>query len=354
MKLMASSRYIALKKAIENEIQIDKYLFDKMKYERKSLIFKVLRFSDKIDFKLYFVFIFFIPFIFLFLFCYFFILSLKLRKLELTTKNFFSFSASPKIKSLGLKSFEGINYIECVKGRQLYFLKNLSFLSLFKNMILSCFYYFLLIVKIKPKYLLHLSSLYELNLFYDFLVILKKNSVKDIYLSNHYDRWLTLISETNFFQIHIVQHGSINDVFFVKNKILNVCELKCFNSEQERIFLNNILVSKPEKISFIECSLSILFDDFCDVLIISSPFHVDREIEVYRLLKLKYNVCFRPHPLFVNNLVIDNINQEDLCLKERFPNPKICICRESTLGVEYESMGYKVVWWDDQTNFSDL
>lgn len=359
MRLINKNKKISILFSLENEIGVDDHLFLKMGLSEGSLIFKALRFSDRINEKYIVFIVFLIPLYFVFL-CLFVILrkfkNLKKIDYEYANEIFLSFSSSPKVKFIKENHLNNLIFIECVSGRELYFSNNISFFCILKNFIFSIYLYVSLLLdsKFKFKYILHLTSLYELALFYDYLLFLKQKNVRSLYLVNHYDRWITMIGQSGLFKLHVVQHGILNEKFYVKNKIDNVYEIKCFNKNQEIIFLNNVVKNPPKKMEYIGSKLNIINDDCCDILIISSPFYIKYEINIYLKLSGKYKVFFRPHPLFITSDIIDNIIDSDLCLGERMPNPKICICRESTLGLEYESQGCNILWWDEHTNFENF
>lgn len=349
-----SKKHELIFQAIQNEISIDNYLYDKIGCKKNSLVFKVLRFSDRIDKNLYILFLFLIPFYFLFFSIKQFFLIKKRKRVRVESGVFLAFSRSPKNENIRENYFSHKQFILCVDGRSLEFVSNLGFLNVIKNFCISLFFYFTMAGRVESKYILHFTSILELCLFFDFLFFLKKNGVKDLYISNHYDRWATLIGNVGFFDVHLVQHGLVSDKLYIKNKIKNVSELKCFNTVQKKIFLNNILNDTPIIVEEIGCKLEIIIDDVCDFLIISSPFYIDEELEIYNELKQKFITFFRPHPLFINDEIVRVVDVADLCLDKRLPNPKICICRDSTLGAEYESMGYIVFWWNDESDFNNL
>ncbi|MEM6160914.1 hypothetical protein AAH446_10235 [Erwinia sp. P6884] len=340
-----------VRKAIENEIAIDEFLVSKFKYKKKgAAVFKVARFKNKIP--NYFNYL-CLPLL-MFYFIYVIFISIRARDqccFVNSRKIFLSFTSHPKIKSLWRKYEGEVSYTLCVENRILNFLNHLSYKDVMKGYIKSIWFSLKLAIHLKPIYYLHLTSVLELVLFSNYLKKINSAGVNKLILTNHYDRWITICSLSDLFDIELIQHGLLDPSYCVKNKITNVKKLTCFNNQQQNIFDNNIFLSKVEIVKHATLDIIVIENDKCDVLIISNPFYVKEELVFYHtLIESGLKTLFRPHPLYLNDKLLSQVRLTDLCLDERFPDANLCLCRDSTLGLEYESAGYQVFWWDDSTN----
>jgi hypothetical protein len=350
-----NKQYEIIKKAIENEIAIDNYLFNKLNYSSKRLsVFKMLRFKDKIPLWFSKFFFIFIPFYFIIR-----LSTLLIRRAGCLVfkkdKYFFSFSSSPKVIAIHDEYASDMDILKCVDNKVYCFSHYLRPLIIFRSFFYSIIFYFRMIFSIDVKYYLHLTAIFELSLFYEFVLVLNEKKINKVCVVNHYDRWLTVLTNIGFFEIEIIQHGILTDSYIVKNKIPNISSIRVFDESQLDIFMNNILETSPKTVSFIKINLNIDFYDKCDVLIISNPFFINHELLLYKFLKDKgLKVFFRPHPLYITEEVKNIVEYDELCLDKRFPCPNICLCNESTLGKEYEIMGFEVLWWNQNTDFHKI
>ncbi|MFD1802494.1 hypothetical protein ACFSFZ_09845 [Mixta tenebrionis] len=338
-----------IRQSIDNEIAIDDFLIKKFGLNsKKKAVFKVARFRDKIPAFVCYLYLPLLPVYFIFIII--FMLKGIFKKDSIAgEKVFFSFSSSPKVKKLYKENVSDVFYFQCVDGRKINFIYQMSLYDILIGFMKSIYFSYLLLFRLKGGYYLHLTSVLELTLFCYFLKRLHSQGIREIFLTNHYDRWVTATSLTELFDINIIQHGILDRDFRVPNKLKRIKKIICFNSEQLHIFNTNIFEFKVREFDYSVFNLDIAEDDTCDVLIISNPFYLEKELEFYKNLSNEGMVVFfRPHPLFIDDSIYSLVDERNICLNKRFPNPKLCLCRDSTLGHEYESLGFRVFWWDEK------
>ncbi|MDI7659367.1 hypothetical protein QLZ26_04475 [Cronobacter universalis] len=351
-------QYMRIKAALENEISVDDFLVDKNKYAKKRFCyFKVARFKNNIHIIFALASVPLIPFYFF----YQIYVSIFKNKdhIDIDASHngsvFLSFTLSPKIDQIYKQYAFGIPFIHCISGRKIKFIHTLKLKNILSGYCLALIYALLFVMNKKTRYWLHASSVFELVLFDYYLEHLSNAGFYNIKLTNHYDRWITLISLKKNFDISIIQHGLVSNEFFPDHKLHNVSEVRGFNKEQILIFKNNICLNQDFKVYYLQPSIKVDKKNICDVLIINNPFFTERELSFYKELKSQnLNVKFRPHPLYITKEINICVDENDLCLGGVFPSPALCLCRESTLGHEYSVMGYNMFTWDDDTVWEDV
>lgn len=347
--------YEIIKKSLENEMSIDSYLIKLLNLKAKRIsYFKVARFKDRIPTIVSLIISMATPLFFLIQI----IVSLNSKSTVEESKSdclFLSFTESPKI--IGLYNDYGHEqpFRQCVSGRILFFIKEMTIYEIVKSFFKSLQYSAHFLLSVPIKYSLHVTSIFELVAFNNYLENLISNNTKEITLTNHYDRWITLICEKGNFKVNIIQHGVFYEDFTPTHKINNVKSFRGINEKQLNIFSSNISYDSTFAKLLLKPNLDIAEDDRCDVLIISNPFYLADELEIYQSLKTQcVDVKFRPHPLYINSEVLKIVDADDLCQGKRFPNPNCCLCKSSTLGYEYQALGYKLVTWGDEINIDSI
>jgi hypothetical protein len=190
---------------------------------------------------------------------------------------------------------------------------------------------------------------------YRFLVGLRdSSSIEEIYFSNHYDRWAIMFD--CIFQrkkIVLMQHGNFPEQLELKGKLANIDEVVLLDPDSKRHL--GVFVENPEslKLTFVMPKLDLSIVDSSSgmtVLIIGQPQSVEREIRLMEILSDNFpnlGVFLKPHPVhggrIYNRVPSSIVVVESNC----FPRTDLAICFESTLGVEYESMGIPVIWWGE-------
>ncbi len=176
-------------------------------------------------------------------------------------------------------------------------------------------------------------------------------SVDNVYFSNHYDRWSTMF---DFLfegkKINFIQHGILPDDLILTYKLKNLKTIYCFDEKSKKIF-SKLFECKKTQFKFINLKLELrsIKSDKKTVLIIGQPHSIERELEIIELIKKKYLVYIKPHPLYDNSQY--KVDEVKLILdKDFFPKVDIALTYESTLGLEYEISGVNVLWWKGMTN----
>jgi len=342
-------------KSIENEMSIDSYLIKSLNLKKKWIsYFKVARFKDRIPLIITFPLILVMPFYFLWQI----IKSLKVKNEVLRGNDqclFMSFSESPKVNGLYRDYANCLPFKQCVSGRTLFFLQEISLLNILKSFLTSIICSARFLIAVHPRFYLHVTSVFELVSFSSYLDKISKDGIKEITLTNHYDRWITLICEKDIFSVNVIQHGLLANDFTQKHKLRNIKSFRGINDDQLNIYASNIVYDSSFEKLYLKTSLDIIENDICDILIISNPFYIADELKIYQELK---NYCvdvkFRPHPLYITSEILKSINVDDLCTDKRLPNPSYCLCKSSTLGYEYEAMGYSLITWDDEIDVNSI
>ncbi|OWG44788.1 hypothetical protein [Escherichia coli] len=347
--------YELIKKSLENEMNIDSYLIESFNLKTKWVaFFKVARFKDKIPTLFTIPLLLALPFYFLFQV----LKSLRSQHVipELNGQCIFlSFTESSKIIGLYREYGNAQPFKQCVLGRTLLFLHEICMSDLIKAYFISFAYSVRFLVSVHPRYYLHMTSIFELVSFSYYLDKLHRDGIEEITLTNHYDRWITLICEKDFFSVNVIQHGLLAKEFVQKHKLHNLKTVRGINEEQLNIYSSNVAHNTAFKKLFLKANLDIIEDDFCDVLIISNPFYIAEELKIYQDLKShSVDVKFRPHPIYITSEIQKIVHVNDLCKDKRLPNPTYCLCKSSTLGYEYEAMGYPLIPWDDKIEIDKI
>lgn len=352
---MTCLEYEALRSSILNEISVDNYLIEKscVVYDNKS-IYKVIRFKNKIPFFLCYFILPSIPFVFLIL--SFVLFFKKIKNTFVKTKKLpheFCLAFSTRQIDI-LKKHEKIvpiylagDLVKC----------NISVFDIFASYAIACYTVFFMARHIPIRYHFHLLHVFELLSFLRWLK--SEEAGSNIMICSHYDRWATLLMNVKIGDVCVVQHGILDEKFFPSCKIPCPQKLVCFSKLDKNIFLNNIYIGLPKVVECITPELNINLNVRCDILIINNPLFLDVEMKIFNALSSdEFNlrplkILFRPHPAAINK-VSKLISKENLSIGEPFPCPKIFVCRESTLGTQYESNGYTAVWWNERDSLAEI
>lgn len=174
---------------------------------------------------------------------------------------------------------------------------------------------------------------------------------ENIFFSNHYDRWSTMFD--NLFgskNLILIQHGVLPEDLFLSYKLKNLKTIYCFNNKSKKKFSKLFECDNTIFKTFnLRLNLTPVYSNKKTVLIIGQPHSVEREIEIIDKLKKTYTVYVKPHPLY-NNSKYDIKGVELISDKEFFPKVDIALNYESTLGVEYEASGVKLLWFKEMSN----
>lgn len=193
-----------------------------------------------------------------------------------------------------------------------------------------------------------------LYLLYDFLY-LKLNKVKKIYISGHFDRVVSIISEineTNGSQLNLIQHGCIQ-VFnnkLKKNKVNgniyynNKFSVPYFSSFLEISKIKNFIglkESNPE-ITYFHDSLSKIIAFGCQD---AKP---ENNLKIIKFLLENYKsklIYVIPHPKEKQSYYFKKLKGCNVFISRKKPvNIELFISRFSTLGIEYYKCGVNSIF----------
>ncbi|MFX4281035.1 hypothetical protein ACOL3J_02005 [Aliarcobacter butzleri] len=174
------------------------------------------------------------------------------------------------------------------------------------------------------------------------------NYSNNVYFSNHYDRWSTmfdfLFKKNN---LVLIQHGILPNDLTLTYKLKNLNTIYYLDEKSKKIFLQLFECTRTNfKTINLKLNLTPVECDKKTILIIGQPHSMEKELEIINLIKDKYLVYVKPHPLYdYSKYKVSNI--ELILDKDFFPKVDIALSYESTLGLEYEISGINVLWWKE-------
>lgn len=180
--------------------------------------------------------------------------------------------------------------------------------------------------------------------------------VEEFVFCNHYDRWALLLASYDNRKKILIQHGILDGVIKIKNKVKNIDTLYCFNNEQS-IFFKEIIESISE-IKFIsnEITLKPITRTTNKSILLIGNVSVYKELEFFFIQKFskiidKFTLYVKPHPVFPFNfykkLKLKKYPFILISQKDFFPQVDFVISYRSTLAYEYELNGIKVFYYDN-------
>lgn len=201
---------------------------------------------------------------------------------------------------------------------------------------------------------LNFLDLYNVSCFVKFVIFANKKT-SSLSLTNHYDRWAYAVFEFYHKGVNLWQHGALDSNFILTKKIKNINNLYALSDTDIEIW--NSYIDSPGVV--IEKQVS----KFCvneatslDFLVISHPAYKKAD---YKLLAMlvestlnKYQIGYKPHPAHLYSVAyLQELSKigVDIIDKDFFPRARLLLSRGSTLGFEYESIGFKVLWCKDES-----
>lgn len=174
--------------------------------------------------------------------------------------------------------------------------------------------------------------------------------VDNIFFANHYDRWAVLFDKVFANRnITLIQHGLLSDQVSVSYKLSNINYIYIFDSYSKQLFSKFV---DAEEVEFHYLSSTISLDEVAvdrfTLLFIGQPHSAQKEVEIANRISMSnmdMHVMIKPHPLYGTSIYKGAIGADILSNKDFFPRVDLALCYESTLGLEYESSGVKVLWW---------
>jgi len=174
-----------------------------------------------------------------------------------------------------------------------------------------------------------------------------KGGIETVYFANHYDRWAVMIDQLYADKdVVLMQHGILPEDLNLSYKLKNLCKVFAFNEQSEKIF-KNMFECKKTQFERLDISLSLVDvnTDKKTILIIGQPHSLGFEVEIVESLDDTFEVFVKPHPLYDSSEYKKLSNVTLIEDRSFYPKVDVALCYESTLGLEYEASGVKVIWW---------
>jgi len=349
-------------KAINNEIDIDRNLIQRL--GRKDLQFtpirglKSLRYIDKYNISSFIYGLFSVFFLVLSP-AYFFI---KLLKLLFSKRAHIPMKPSAQ-KNLVLVANGRVEYLvkKVMPSKSLFFLninqpyKN-NTCHVYQFLRLRDYFYAYLFAVYAVFYLLWMledkRDILQGYVAYEwFLVYLalsrRKDGIDTVYFANHYDRWAVmfdrLYADKN---VVLMQHGILPEALNLSYKLKNLSQVFAYNEQSEKIF-KNMFECKKTRFERLDISLPLVDVNTKKktILIIGQPHSLGSEVDIVESLNDKFKFFVKPHPLYDSSDYKKLSNVTLIEDRNFYPKVDVALCYESTLGLEYEASGVKVIWW---------
>jgi hypothetical protein len=228
----------------------------------------------------------------------------------------------------------------------------LSFYDLLKALAYSIKGVFISVKDMKhPVEVLQTYVLFEYFMLYIGLKKLKKENITSYWYSNHYDRWSVLLDCIGKNNV-LLQHGFVNDRFELPYKLKNIKTLYYINEQSINIFKKNI-INKNSNINAIQLKntleLKTIENKNKSIFIISRPAQLELDIELIKILnELGIIIYIKPHPLFDKDPYKKAFSSNNKCIliedNTYYPDVDIILSGYSTLAIEYELLGKKIIW----------
>lgn len=366
------SIYKVLTKAIQNEIAIDREVFNRLNPHGFSFIpirpIISVPYLRKIPFRktvyLYINIIFLVGVLIIFAYQFFNILKLKLVKIKSDRHNSIN-----KYDSIVLVANSRIldlyNEVNKDSYNRSYFInfnqdhlddfdshiyQHINFIQICKCYIIALTF---ILIKIKMLFRINLLQLYvcfDWLVKYEALKSITFSTSQDIYFSNHYDRWAvmfdSLLAKNNLI---LIQHGLLPNRLNLPYKLTNLKKIYTLNANSQHQFKNLFKLGNESIFGQIETKLQLSDTPYQkSVLVIGQPHSAPYEVEIIKEL-LNINsidrIWVKPHPLY-SKQVYKSLKSPKVQIihdKAFFPNVTVALNYESTLGIEYENLGIPVI-----------
>lgn len=203
------------------------------------------------------------------------------------------------------------------------------------------------------------QKLHTYNSFEWFLACIylsRQTDIKEIWFGNHIDRWAVLFDNLNIKRKIIVQHGIENGNLVPPVMLKKISKLYIIQSNQKEFFLGKIIDSDFEyEVLINKIKMTRVLDERkLRVLIVgnSAIYSEEEKYLIERLSLLNLNFCLKPHPVLSQKYYTElKKNIDFVIVSDRFTFPEVdlVISYDSTLGLEYELEGVKVLYYADNT-----
>lgn len=244
-------------------------------------------------------------------------------------------------------------------------LEEVTSISIFFIVYLKCIFFSIqLIFTNHKKYSLYSYTSFNYFLLYD---LLKRNMIENIWLTNHYDRWVVLANCLNNNKTNLVQHGQL-DYFNINDnqryrstfpfKLTNINTIYTQNEESIELYKDFVdstnceFKSVKSKAEFIEWRQ--LENNTTKILFIGhtndSLFHRKLIKKLHSTYKNKIDIAYKYHPLQIAKILDDELWH--ITSGIIIPIPDVVISYGSSIDVEFKSISDVVVYnyaYEDNT-----
>lgn len=192
--------------------------------------------------------------------------------------------------------------------------------------------------------------------------LLTKTAPREITFLNHYDRWAVLFDHIALGARHVlVQHGVVYRNLAPPQRMAHIDKVHVYSADSAARFRDNILAPGSATI-FEHQAPSLRYSEpplpqghRFRVVLIGDPFQTVRDVELgLAILRSGLNIelVAKPHPRFSSAPygVLQEAGAALVQGRETFPRAHVAICGTSTLGVQYETAGCPLVWYDTYDN----
>jgi len=174
-----------------------------------------------------------------------------------------------------------------------------------------------------------------------------KDGIDTIYFANHYDRWSVMFDQLYADKsVALIQHGILPEDLNLSYKLKNLSKVFAFNDHSVKIFKN---MFECENTQFERLDISLSLADVNTkkktILMIGQPHSLESEIKIVKSLGSEFEIFVKPHPLYESSEYKKLSNVTLIEDRGFYPKVDAALCYESTLGLEYEASGVKVIWW---------
>lgn len=174
-----------------------------------------------------------------------------------------------------------------------------------------------------------------------------------LYFSNQVDRWIVLLDKSKQSKKVLIQHGlSLFDIPR-RYRFSNVETLYAFNEENVYSLLKSFFRKSPKNTClFSDCKLNLFSvkNKFSILIISYSPFYLAQEEMLIKCFcNQGLSVYVKIHPNLkgdVFNLLLKKYSF-NLIEDDKFPDVDVVVSYKSTLALEYELLGKKVLYHTD-------
>lgn len=219
------------------------------------------------------------------------------------------------------------------------------FKAFFKSICFCWFYFF----TSERKLMLYTFTAFNWFWVYD---TLKRYNISNIWLSNHYDRWVILASSLPNIQVTMVQHGQLeyydtksNRYYFPNftRKVQNVSCIYTIN-QLSRNYFHKFVDIDSNKFESLNTGLNVVEwreegKEKIKILIVGHQNELKFHIEIIRLLTnefaLDVDICYKYHPQQIN--VINDSNIWEFRDSKTLPEPDLVLSYGSSLDEEIKA-----------------